>query len=98
MAFFATLVAVACFEATKTEMVCFSTDSMCPDATFHPPVTPGASGKGHPLTSDNCREAKAKVGGAVGSAAESERLHFGRGDGGRPKVSFMFRRVAQSGR
>jgi len=44
------MVAGACFEATKTEVVCFSGDRIRERASI-----PNACGKGHLLTSDNLR-------------------------------------------
>jgi hypothetical protein len=47
------LVAGACFEATKTEVVCFSGDAVRQGDTLDVHAMPHACAKGHPLTPEN---------------------------------------------
>ena len=51
----ATVVAGACFEATKTDVVCFSLERI-----LEPMAIPGSCGNGHLLTPDNLKVDHAK--------------------------------------
>jgi hypothetical protein len=47
------MVAGACFEATKTEVVCFSGDTVRQGDTLDVHAVPDACSRGHPLTAES---------------------------------------------